>query len=185
MLVDVGARGISGKDAEKLLETVGLTVNKNTIPFDTRPPMVASGIRIGTPAVTTRGMGDSPRWRSSAARSRGPSRPGEDAAVQDEVRRTVSGALRRFSAPRVRARRLGWRSSSSILLALFLGPNLSAELRAPHGDPAPAPRTFRCPPAAGAARAARSTGGSSSSWRTRGRRLPRARQGVALYGCPA
>src|SRR5262252_4010705 len=57
MLVDVGARGISGKDAEKTLESVGITVNKNTIPFDTRPPMVASGIRIGTPAVTTRGMG--------------------------------------------------------------------------------------------------------------------------------
>src|SRR5262249_2504537 len=57
MLVDVGARGLSGKDAEKALEKVGLTVNKNTIPFETRAPMVASGIRIGTPAVTTRGMG--------------------------------------------------------------------------------------------------------------------------------
>jgi len=57
MLVDVGARGLSGKDAEKALEKVGLTVNKNTIPFETRSPMVASGIRIGTPAVTTRGMG--------------------------------------------------------------------------------------------------------------------------------
>ena len=57
VLVDVGSRGLSGKDAEKMLERVGLTVNKNTIPFDTRPPAVASGIRIGTPAVTTRGMG--------------------------------------------------------------------------------------------------------------------------------
>ncbi len=57
VLVDVGSRGLSGKDAEKMLEKVGLTVNKNTIPFDTRPPAVASGIRIGTPAVTTRGMG--------------------------------------------------------------------------------------------------------------------------------
>ena len=49
MMVDVGARGISGKEAEKALEKVAITVNKNTIPFDTRPPMVASGIRIGTP----------------------------------------------------------------------------------------------------------------------------------------
>ncbi len=57
MLVDVGSRGLSGKEAEKLLDKVGLTVNKNTIPFETRPPAVASGIRIGTPAVTTRGMG--------------------------------------------------------------------------------------------------------------------------------
>ncbi len=57
MLLDVGAAGLSGKEAEKMLEAAGLTVNKNTIPFDTRPPLVASGIRIGTPAVTTRGMG--------------------------------------------------------------------------------------------------------------------------------
>src|SRR5262249_49244736 len=57
MLVDVGARGVSGKDAEKALDRVRITVNKNTIPFDTRPPLVASGVRIGTPAVTSRGMG--------------------------------------------------------------------------------------------------------------------------------
>ena len=56
MLIDVGARSLSGKQAEKALDAVGLTVNKNTIPFDPRPPMVASGIRIGTPALTTRGM---------------------------------------------------------------------------------------------------------------------------------
>ncbi|HYX21156.1 MAG TPA: serine hydroxymethyltransferase, partial [Thermoanaerobaculia bacterium] len=56
MMVDVGARGISGRDAEKMLEAVGITVNKNTIPFDTQKPMVASGLRIGTPAVTTRGL---------------------------------------------------------------------------------------------------------------------------------
>ncbi|HWC66269.1 MAG TPA: serine hydroxymethyltransferase, partial [Thermoanaerobaculia bacterium] len=55
--VDVGARGITGKDAEKALDAAGITVNKNTIPFDPLPPLKASGIRIGTPAVTTRGMG--------------------------------------------------------------------------------------------------------------------------------
>ncbi len=56
-LVDVFSRGITGKDGEKALETAGITVNKNAIPFDRNPPMVASGLRIGTPAVTTRGMG--------------------------------------------------------------------------------------------------------------------------------
>ena len=59
MLVDVFSRGITGKAAEAALGKAGITVNKNAIPFDTNPPMVASGIRIGTPAVTTRGMGES------------------------------------------------------------------------------------------------------------------------------
>ena len=57
MLVDVGALGLSGNKAEKLLDAVGITCNKNTIPGDTRPPAQASGIRLGTPAVTTRGFG--------------------------------------------------------------------------------------------------------------------------------
>jgi glycine hydroxymethyltransferase len=56
-LVDVFSKGITGKDAEQALETAGITVNKNAIPFDENPPMVASGLRIGTPALTTRGMG--------------------------------------------------------------------------------------------------------------------------------
>jgi glycine hydroxymethyltransferase len=56
MLVDVFAKGITGKAAEAALDRAGITVNKNTIPFDTNSPMVASGIRIGTPALTTRGM---------------------------------------------------------------------------------------------------------------------------------
>jgi glycine hydroxymethyltransferase len=54
---DVFSKGITGKVAEKALDLAGITVNKNTIPFDPNPPMTASGIRIGTPAVTTRGMG--------------------------------------------------------------------------------------------------------------------------------
>jgi glycine hydroxymethyltransferase len=57
MLVDVGALGLSGKQAEMALDRVGITVNKNTIPGETRPPTQASGIRVGTPAVTTRGFG--------------------------------------------------------------------------------------------------------------------------------
>jgi glycine hydroxymethyltransferase len=56
MLVDVFSKGITGKVAEAALGKAGITVNKNAIPFDRNPPMVASGIRIGTPAVTTRGM---------------------------------------------------------------------------------------------------------------------------------
>jgi glycine hydroxymethyltransferase len=56
ILVDVFSRGISGKRAEAALGKAGITVNKNAIPFDQNPPLVASGIRLGTPAVTTRGM---------------------------------------------------------------------------------------------------------------------------------
>ena len=58
MLVDVFSKGVTGKVAEAALDKAGITVNKNAIPFDQNPPMVASGIRIGTPAVTTRGMGE-------------------------------------------------------------------------------------------------------------------------------
>ncbi len=56
-LLDVFKTGLTGKDAERLLGEAGITVNKNTIPYDPNPPMVGSGVRIGTPAITTRGMG--------------------------------------------------------------------------------------------------------------------------------
>jgi glycine/serine hydroxymethyltransferase len=56
MLVDVGAKGVTGKDCQLALDEAGITVNKNTIPFETRSPFQGSGVRIGTPAVTTRGM---------------------------------------------------------------------------------------------------------------------------------
>src|SRR5260370_34434864 len=56
MLVDVGARGMSGKESQAVLDQPGITVNKNTIPFDTRSPFHASGIRLSTPAGTTRRM---------------------------------------------------------------------------------------------------------------------------------
>jgi glycine hydroxymethyltransferase len=56
MLIDLTNKGITGKDAEKLLDSVGITVNKNTIPFETTSPYITSGIRIGTPATTSRGF---------------------------------------------------------------------------------------------------------------------------------
>ncbi len=58
MLVDLRQKGLTGKDAEKMLDEARVTVNKNTIPFETESPFVTSGIRIGTPAVTSRGMGE-------------------------------------------------------------------------------------------------------------------------------
>jgi len=65
MLLDVfGSLRITGKEAEKALEEVGISTNKNMIPFDPRKPMDPSGIRIGTPAITTRGMGAN-EWKSS------------------------------------------------------------------------------------------------------------------------
>jgi glycine hydroxymethyltransferase len=57
MLVDLRKKGVTGRDAEKGLERAGITINKNTIPFDPQKPFIASGIRVGTPALTTRGMG--------------------------------------------------------------------------------------------------------------------------------
>ncbi len=98
MLVDVGAAGLSGKEAEKMLESVGLTVNKNTIPFDTRPPLVASGIRIGTPAITTRGMGEAEMDTIGDAIARTLESRG-DPAVADEVRRTVAELCAAFPLP--------------------------------------------------------------------------------------
>jgi glycine hydroxymethyltransferase len=57
MLVDLSVKGLTGKDAERYLDEIGITVNKNAIPYDKQKPFVASGIRIGTPAITTRGFG--------------------------------------------------------------------------------------------------------------------------------
>src|SRR3989442_14136863 len=65
MLVDVGTRGFTGKDCQAALDEAGITVNKNTIPFETRSPFQASGVRLSTPAVTTRGMKE-PQMAASA-----------------------------------------------------------------------------------------------------------------------
>ena len=66
MLVDVASRGLTGKVAEAALDKAGLTVNKNAIPFDTQSPMITSGIRLGTPALTTRGMREGEMRRVAA-----------------------------------------------------------------------------------------------------------------------
>ncbi len=66
LLVDVFQKGILGSEAEHALGEAGITVNKNAIPYDTNPPMKPSGIRIGTPALTTRGMGEAEMRRIAA-----------------------------------------------------------------------------------------------------------------------
>jgi len=84
MLVDLTPKGITGRDAEVALDKVGITVNKNGIPFDTKKPMVTSGIRIGTPAVTTRGMKEDDMKVIASLIDRCLSNIG-DQAVQDKV----------------------------------------------------------------------------------------------------
>jgi glycine hydroxymethyltransferase len=95
MLVDVFAHGITGKVAEKALDRAGITANKNTIPFDTNSPMVASGIRLGTPALTTRGMkeGDMQEVGRLIARAL---KAVENETVLAEVKRDVQKLCARF-----------------------------------------------------------------------------------------
>jgi glycine hydroxymethyltransferase len=88
MLVDVFSKGMLGSEAEKALGEAGITVNKNAIPFDTNPPMKPSGVRIGTPALTTRGMKEAEmsqigRWIADVLLHR------TDAAVLSKVRKQV------------------------------------------------------------------------------------------------
>jgi glycine hydroxymethyltransferase len=94
MLINLGADGISGKKAETRLGQAGITVNKNTVPFDTRKPYIGSGVRIGTPAVTTRGMG--PEEMTAIARLIDRVLRAEDEAVWAEVRREVEGLTAAF-----------------------------------------------------------------------------------------
>jgi len=94
-LMDVFSKGITGKVAEKALEGAGITVNKNTIPFDPNPPMVASGIRIGTPAVTTRGMGEAEMDQIASLIARALDAR-EDAAVLARLEGEVASLASRF-----------------------------------------------------------------------------------------
>jgi len=88
-LVDVAARGLTGKIAEEALGAAAITVNKNTIPFDDKPPLVASGVRIGTPALTTRGMDEDAMDEVADLMAEvlaAPDDAGVHAAVRDKVR---------------------------------------------------------------------------------------------------
>jgi glycine hydroxymethyltransferase len=98
LLVDVASRGLTGKAAEESLDAAGITVNKNKIPFDPRPPLDPSGIRIGTPALTTRGMRE-PEMRLIASWiSRILSQP-DDQQTRQGVRGAVEDLCRGFPAP--------------------------------------------------------------------------------------
>jgi len=81
MLVDTFSKGVTGKAAEAALGKAGITVNKNAIPFDKNPPMVASGIRVGTPATTTRGMREPEMDLIAGLIARALASPDDDAAL--------------------------------------------------------------------------------------------------------
>jgi glycine hydroxymethyltransferase len=95
MLVDVFSKGITGKAAEAALGKANITVNKNAIPFDHNPPMVASGIRIGTPAITSRGMGEAEMDRIGEFIARVLASPDDEAAL-GRVKTEVEALCRKF-----------------------------------------------------------------------------------------
>ena len=98
LLVDLSNTGITGKHAEDVLDSVGITVNKNAIPFDTSPPQVAGGIRLGTPAVTTRGFGPD-EMRSIAGLIVKMLANVGDEKTHNEVRQEVAAISNRFPVP--------------------------------------------------------------------------------------
>ena len=95
MLVDVFAKGVRGKDAELALDHAYITANKNAIPFDVNPPLNPSGMRFGSPAVTTRGFGETEMREVAALITRVLENVGND-AVQSEVRARVHALTTRF-----------------------------------------------------------------------------------------
>lgn len=97
LLVDVfmGGKGITGKVAEKALDEVGITVNKNTIPFDANKPFIASGIRLGTPALTTRGMKE-PEMQAIGQMIAAVISDPESESVKQEIRGRVAELTARF-----------------------------------------------------------------------------------------
>lgn len=98
LLVDVTTRGLSGKIAEKALDAAGITVNKNMIPFDRRAPLDPSGVRIGTPALTTRGMRE-PEMRTIASWIGEVLASADDAKNHERIRRQVAELGAQFPAP--------------------------------------------------------------------------------------
>jgi len=100
MLVDVRPLGTTGRDAERALDAVNITVNKNTIPYDTNKPAIASGIRVGTPAVTTRGMKEAEMRRIGALIARALRSTGDEAALA-AIAAEVLDLTARFPVPGV------------------------------------------------------------------------------------
>jgi glycine hydroxymethyltransferase len=98
MLVDLTSVGITGKDAELLLDEAGIACNKNLIPYDPRPPRVASGIRLGTPAMTTRGCGPD-EMRHIAHLIARALRAGDDEEAIRQVRAEALALCRAFPVP--------------------------------------------------------------------------------------
>ena len=95
MLVDVFSKGLTGKVAEAALGKAGITVNKNAIPFDKNPPMVASGIRVGTPAITSRGMREPEMDLIAEYIARALASPDDD-GVLGSIRTEIEGLCRKF-----------------------------------------------------------------------------------------
>ncbi len=100
VLVDLTDTGVTGQEALESLEAAGIVTNKNAIPFDSRPPAVASGIRLGTPAVTTRGLGKEEMKQIAAFIVKVINNP-ESKKVREEIRQEVAEMCRRFPVPGV------------------------------------------------------------------------------------
>ena len=98
VLVDLSLQGISGKDAEEALGAVGISVNRNAIPFDPKPPKITSGIRLGTPAVTTRGFGTEEMKRIAALIVKVLASSG-DKRAQEQARQEVREMCQQFPIP--------------------------------------------------------------------------------------
>ena len=98
MLIDVTAKGVSGKQAEHALDRAGITVNKNMIPFDPRKPLDPSGVRLGTPAMTTRGLGPAEMRQVAGWITAVLTHP-DDGAVLERVRGGVREVCRQYPAP--------------------------------------------------------------------------------------
>jgi glycine hydroxymethyltransferase len=98
LLVDLSPMGLTGKQAEEALDSVCITVNRNAIPFDSRPPQLASGIRLGTPAVTTRGFGPDEIRSIAQLVVKVLSNLGNEQAYR-EVRQAVEEISHRFPVP--------------------------------------------------------------------------------------
>ena len=99
MLVDLRDKGMTGKELEKMLDEVNITVNKNTIPFETTSPFVTSGIRLGTPSITSRGFDEEDARLVARLIVRVIA---EKEAAYDDVRRAGQGPVRKASAVRKR-----------------------------------------------------------------------------------